>query len=592
MSNDDPHLNYRELAEQLLLPYNDEINPTIEQYREVLINGLAGEPVEKKRIIVVGAGISGMLAAKLLHEFGHEVTVIEANADRVGGRVKTFGQPAHKSPFKDPKQYAEAGAMRFPLGLHPLLKAYVEKYQFETQEFYIADVDPNDPKKQRFNAWLRCNSFQQRRREYTSDPTATNERFSEGNSVPDTKRTAGQLLDAALDKARDYFSFIDAEGNRVNKPYEEWIEGWANIIRDFDEHTLRRFLREESGLDEDTINLIGTIENLTSRLPLSFIHSFLGRSDINTSIVYSELKGGSWHLTERLYQDIRESGVDVKLNHRMTHIHFRHHDGTRGSHAGSENAISVRTVHEDEQFAEIITADLAIITIPFSSLRFVRTDPDFSYGKRRAIIELHYDAATKVVLEFSKRWWEWDEEQWKQELTSLRENNDIESDKELEEYLKELEAKPPTNAFGGGSITDNPNRFLYYPSHRVEGSEGGVILASYTWADDARRWDSMDDASRYMFALRGLRIIHGLRIEFFYSGGATQSWARSPYAFGEAAVFNAGQLSTLHPHIPTREGPVHFAGEHTSLKHAWVEGALESAIRVALEVKGVTSPSE
>ena len=133
----------------------------------------------------------------------------------------------------------------------------------------------------------------------------------------------------------------------------------------------------------------------------------------------------------------------------------------------------------------------------------------------------------------------------------------------MEEYLEELEAKPPTHAIGGGSITDNPNRFMYYPSHPVEGSAGGVILASYTWADDARRWDSMDDAARFKFALRGLRIIHGWRIELFYSCGATQSWARSPYAFGEAAVFNAGQLSTLHPHIPTPEGPVHFAGEHT-----------------------------
>lgn len=29
---------------------------------------------------------------------------------------------------------------------------------------------------------------------------------------------------------------------------------------------------------------------------------------------------------------------------------------------------------------------------------------------------------------------------------------------------------------------------------------------------------------------------------------------------------------------------MHFAGEHTSLKHAWIEGALESAVRAALAV--------
>ncbi|HEU0299413.1 MAG TPA: FAD-dependent oxidoreductase [Longimicrobium sp.] len=128
---------------------------------------------------------------------------------------------------------------------------------------------------------------------------------------------------------------------------------------------------------------------------------------------------------------------------------------------------------------------------------------------------------------------------------------------------------------------------MYYPSHPVEGSEGGVVLASYSWADDAARWDSMSDDERYAFALRGLQSIHGRRIEVFYTGyGQTQSWLRNRYAFGEAAVFTPGQLTQLHLDIPTAEGPVHFAGEHTSLKHAWVEGALESAVRAALEVNG------
>lgn len=56
------------------------------------------------------------------------------------------------------------------------------------------------------------------------------------------------------------------------------------------------------------------------------------------------------------------------------------------------------------------------------------------------------------------------------------------------------------------------------------------------------------------------------------------------YSFGQAAIFAPGQLETLHPYITAREGNVHFAGEHTSLKHAWIEGAIESGIRTALEV--------
>jgi monoamine oxidase len=87
--------------------------------------------------------------------------------------------------------------------------------------------------------------------------------------------------------------------------------------------------------------------------------------------------------------------------------------------------------------------------------------------------------------------------------------------------------------------------------------------------------------------LNGLTNIYGNGIKRFFTGyGHTQSWLEDYYAFGEAAVFSPGQLTSLHPHIPTPEGLVHFAGEHTSLKHAWIEGAIESAVRAALEVHG------
>jgi monoamine oxidase len=52
-------------------------------------------------------------------------------------------------------------------------------------------------------------------------------------------------------------------------------------------------------------------------------------------------------------------------------------------------------------------------------------------------------------------------------------------------------------------------------------------------------------------------------------------------------MFYGGQLEELQQYIPTPEGAIHFAGEHTSLKHAWIEGAIESGIRTALEVAGI-----
>jgi monoamine oxidase len=94
----------------------------------------------------------------------------------------------------------------------------------------------------------------------------------------------------------------------------------------------------------------------------------------------------------------------------------------------------------------------------------------------------------------------------------------------------------------------------------------------------------MADDERYAYALRGLQDLHGEGIGRYYTGGRTQSWLRNRYAFGEAAVFTPGQLTEPHPDIPTPEGVLRFAGEHTSLKHAWIDGAPESAVRVVLEV--------
>ena len=49
-----------------------------------------------KNVIVVGAGMAGMVAAYELIRVGHNVTILEAQ-DRAGGRVRTYD---HKDGFK------------------------------------------------------------------------------------------------------------------------------------------------------------------------------------------------------------------------------------------------------------------------------------------------------------------------------------------------------------------------------------------------------------------------------------------------------------------------------------------------------------
>ena len=59
---------------------------------EYLRNGLPKQNCgtdSEKHVIIVGAGISGLVAAKLLKDQGHRVTIFEAS-NRVGGRIQTY----------------------------------------------------------------------------------------------------------------------------------------------------------------------------------------------------------------------------------------------------------------------------------------------------------------------------------------------------------------------------------------------------------------------------------------------------------------------------------------------------------------------
>lgn len=541
----------RDLAHKLLLVDSAGRDLKLE-YLRVLIDGRLPARTRRKKVLIVGAGVAGLTAARLLKAAGHEVVVIEANGNRVGGRVKTF-----RGVFADKALHAEAGAMRLP-DFHPLVLALADKLGLRRRLFYNADVAPGaepvgslppvsyrsftgvtwtngedhgfTPPAATNRTRIAVNGRLTSRAAYAANPSPVNASF--GAHMPTTTTAA---VDAALAAVTVRGGSIDAQ-----------LAAWESILEKYDGYSTHRFLVEEAGWDLRRIQAAGTLENLTSRLHYSLIPTLMDRAAISPTGRYWELENGTASLTDALAAPLRS---DIRMGRRMTRL-TQTANGVEietTAETGSETSCDGAPTGPVERF----TGDYAILTIPFSALRFCTVEPALSYPKRRAVTELHYDSATKVLLEFRSRFWE----------------------------------KGPTGFTGGGCVSDSPSRFTYFPSHAPAGSPGAVVLASYTWSDDAMRWDSLTDGERYAFALADMERMFGSVVRREFTGvGATQSWGRARYALGEAVIFTPGQLHELHPASRTPEGRVHFAGEHTSLKPAWIEGALESAVRAFLEV--------
>jgi len=81
-----------------------------------------------KKVVILGAGMAGLVAGYELSVLGHDVTIIEARM-RPGGRVHTLHEP-----FSD-GLYAEAGAARIPDD-HDLTLKYVKLFEVPLEPMY------------------------------------------------------------------------------------------------------------------------------------------------------------------------------------------------------------------------------------------------------------------------------------------------------------------------------------------------------------------------------------------------------------------------------------------------------------------------
>jgi monoamine oxidase len=210
---------------------------------------------------------------------------------------------------------------------------------------------------------------------------------------------------------------------------------------------------------------------------------------------------------------------------------------------------SVTVSYNSPDGPQTITADRVVCTLPFPVLKNIEITPALPEDKRQAINDLKLTPVTRTFQQFKRRVWEQD-------------------------------------TLSGYGITDLPIQNTYSPTATQTGTSG--ILESYTGGQRALDMGAMSERDRQSFVLREMGNLFS-NLDALYMSGTSVIWHEDPYAGGGFAYFEPGQMTTLLPLAQRREGRIHFAGEHTSAWHGWMNGALESGNRAAAEINALSA---
>ncbi|WP_088041889.1 flavin monoamine oxidase family protein [Bacillus sp. EAC] len=341
-------------------------------------------------------------------------------------------------------------------------------------------------------------------------------------------KTATELLTSAIGPVIDFIN-------------QDPLKNWDIIIDKYDQYSMENFLKYNpvgASLSIGAVDMIKTIVGIEGFPELAFTAILREIVVLLTpNLKLYEITGGTDYLVRAFLPQMREN---IILNERVKKI------------IQGDSKVTIHTENEILTKQNQYECDYVISTIPFSLFNFVDVLPyeSISYNKWKVIRELHYADSTKIALQFRTKFWE------------------------------------KLGLFGGKLTTDLPIKFSYFPSHDL-GYETGVLLASYTWEDDATIWDHMENNERINMALSNLSIIFGDIVYKEFLVGYSHSWTQFTFAGGAFIMFKPNQQRELGPYIGTPEGRIHFGGSHASSTPGWIQGAIEAGIRTANEVNNL-----
>jgi monoamine oxidase len=427
------------------------------------------------RVLVAGAGLAGLTAARHLQRAGADVIVIEARG-RVGGRVHTLRDGFAQG------QHVEAGADLIEDSQRDLLKLAAE-LELDTVRILR-------------RGW----GF------YGGGPKPVIR-----GSAPDTFERAASLLQPEIDAYK-------AAGSRWDSAVAASI-GSQSVAAWLTRRKVNRDLA--AGVRGLRGFFLADPEHLSL---LALVDQFAAGETPGDARMY-RLRDGADALPAALARGLRRP---VLLNAALKRV--------------AQTPRGIRASIDDGRMREI-SADYGVIALPASTLRQVRFNPALPDPQRRAIAALEYGTATRVVLQFERRFWR-----------SVTGPSAYGTD------------QPIGAVWDGNEQQSRSPGILTLLAGGNASGELRAIVDREGWAGVIRRLTWLGRPSKLLAA-------------------QSYSWEHDPWARGGYAVFDPRFDPALRPWLARPAGRVAFAGEHTSVQsQGFMNGAVESGRRAALEI--------
>lgn len=304
-----------------------------------------------KKILIIGAGLAGLSAARELRDAGHEVTVLEARS-RPGGRVSTLREPFKKG------LYAEEGAAAFS-STYTQAQKYIEEFGLEKIPWAL----PEEPVLYYLNGEL--------------IKVESGEEVDWPYDLTEEEKKLGPM-----GMVKKYF--IDTLPPEISDP-SKWEE--PPLIK-MDHTSLSEYMKSQ-GASDGAVKLIkntmwfAALPGETSGLSMavSDFGLFMG----GTPFI---IKGGN----DLLPQNMAEGLSDViKYNVEVSEVRDQ-----------GANVI-VKTASGEEYSAEKV-----IVSLPLKVLNKISFDPILPLEKREAINNVPVLDITRTYLEVDKPFWKKD----------------------------------------------------------------------------------------------------------------------------------------------------------------------------------------